>query len=332
MIVPMRAAITATGHYVPPDVYPNSHFTSRLDTTDEWIQSRTGIVERRFAKDGGTSDLAVAAARRCLDARGIAATAVDGVVIATMTPDRPLPSTAAIVQRKLGASRAWGFDVSAACSGFVYALIAAAKLVESGALRCALVCGADRMSTVIDPLDRATAVLFGDGAGAVLVEAVEDASVGLLDHVCAMDGAGEEALYIPSGGSLQPSSADTIAAREHFVVQDGPAVFKAAVTGMADITEAILTRNSLRGEDIAWLVPHQANRRIIEAVVKRLAFAREKVLINLDRYGNTVAATIPLGLSELNEQGKLAYGDRVVLSAFGAGYTAGAVYLRWAIR
>ena len=328
----MRAAITATGHYVPPDVYPNSHFTSRLETTDEWIRSRTGISERRFAKDGGTSDLAVAAARRCLDARGIGPTDVDGLIIATMTPDRPLPSTAAIVQRKLGASAAWGFDVSAACSGFVYALIAAAKLVESGALRCALVCGADRMSTVIDPLDRATAVLFGDGAGAVLVEPVDDERVGILDHVCAMDGGGEEVLYIPSGGSLQPSSAETVAAREHFVVQDGPAVFKAAVTGMADITDAILKRNALRHDDIAWLVPHQANRRIIEAVAKRLAFDLAKVLINLDRYGNTVAATIPLGLSELNEQGRLAYGDRVVLSAFGAGYTAGAVYLRWAVR
>ena len=190
----MRAAITATGHYVPPDVYTNDHFARRLETTDDWIRSRTGIMERRFAKDGGTSDLAVAAARRCLAARGLSAAAIDGIVVATMTPDRPLPSTAAIVQRKLGAVNAWGFDVSAACSGFVYALITVAKLVESGALRCALVCGADRMSTVVDPLDRATAVLFGDGAGAVLVEPVEDESVGILDHVCFMDGGGEEAL------------------------------------------------------------------------------------------------------------------------------------------
>jgi 3-oxoacyl-[acyl-carrier-protein] synthase-3 len=328
----MRAAITATGSYVPPDVYTNAHFTAHLETTDEWIRSRTGIVERRFAKDGGTSDLAVEAARRCLDARGVSAATVDSIVVATMTPDRPLPSTAAIVQRKLKAANAWGFDVAAACSGFVYALIAATKLVESGAVKRALVCGADRMSTVIDPTDRATAVLFGDGAGAVLVEPVDDDSVGILDHVCAMDGEGEEALYIPSGGSLRPPSGETIAAREHFVVQDGPAVFKAAVNGMTDITASILARNRLGGDVIDWLVPHQANRRIIEAVAKRLGFDLEKVVVNLDRFGNTVAATIPLGLAELHERGKLAYGDRVVLSAFGAGYTAGAVYLRWAIR
>lgn len=327
----MRAAITSTGHHVPDDVYPNAYFAERLDTTDQWIRSRTGIVERRFAAKGGTSDLAVAAAKRCLDARGIPAAAVDGIIVATMTPDRPLPSTAAIVQRKLGAMQAWGFDVSAACSGFIYALITAMKLVESGALRRALVCGADRMSTVIDPLDRATAVLFGDGAGAVLVEPIEDEALGLLDHVCFMDGGGEEALYIPSGGSLNPPSVSSVEAREHYVVQDGPAVYKAAVTGMAEVTEAILKRNALGCEDIDWLVPHQANRRIIEAVARRLGLDLAKVVINLDRYGNTVAGTIPLALSELHEQGRLAQGDRVVLSSFGAGYTSGAIYLRWAV-
>jgi 3-oxoacyl-[acyl-carrier-protein] synthase-3 len=326
-----RAAITATGHFVPPHIVPNAHFAERLDTSDEWIRSRTGIAERRVAADGATSDLAVAAARRCLDARGIAPERVDGIVVATMTPDRPLPSTAAIVQRKLGAVRAWGFDVAAACSGFVYALVTVAKLVETGALRCALVCGADRMSTVVDPRDRATAVLFGDGAGAVLVEPIEDEAVGILDHVCFMDGGGEEALHIPSGGSLKPASADTVAAREHFVVQDGPAVFKAAVTGMAEVTETILKRNALACEDLAWLIPHQANRRIIEAVARRLGVDLDRVVINLDRYGNTVAGTIPLGLSELHEHGRLAYGDRIVLSAFGAGFTSGAVYLRWAL-
>ena len=328
----MRAAITATGHHVPPDVRTNDYFAKRLDTTDEWIQSRTGIVERRFARGGATSDLAVAAARRCLDARGIAPAAVDGIVVATMTPDRPLPSTAAIVQRKLGAANAWGFDVSAACSGFIYALITAAKLVESGTLRCALVCGADQMSAVIDPLDRATAVLFGDGAGAVLVEPIADDTVGILDHVCFMDGGGEDALYIPSGGSASPASAESVAARGHFVVQDGPAVFRAAVTGMADVTEALLKRAGLAGAEVDWLVPHQANRRIIEAVAKRIGFDLARVVINLDRFGNTVAGTIPLGLSELNAQKRLAYGDRVVLTAFGAGYTSGAIYLRWAIR
>ena len=331
MIGGMRAAITATGHHVPDEIYPNAYFAERLETTDEWIRSRTGIEERRFASTGGTSDLAVAAARRCLEARGISAAAVDGIIVATMTPDRPLPSTAAIVQRKLGATHAWGFDVSAACSGFIYALITAAKLVESGALRCALVCGADRMSTVIDPLDRSTAVLFGDGAGVVLVEPIEDETVGLLDHVCFMDGSGEEALYIPSGGSLSPPTVASVQAREHYVVQDGAAVYKAAVTGMAEVTEAILKRNALTGDDVEWLVPHQANRRIIEAVAKRLGLDLKKVAINLDRYGNTVAGTIPLALSELNEQGRLAHGDRVVLSSFGAGYTSGAIYLRWAV-
>ena len=327
----MQAAITATGYYVPDDVYSNAYFAERLDTTDEWIRSRTGIVERRFAMKGATSDLAVGAARRCLDARGIAADAVDGIIIATMTPDRPLPSTAAIVQRKLGAMRAWGFDVSAACSGFIYALISAAKMVESRALRCALVIGADRMSTVIDPLDRSTAVLFGDGAGAVLVEPIESETLGLLDHVCAMDGGGEDALYIPSGGSLNPASPASVEAREHYVVQDGPAVYKAAVTGMADVTETLLARNALGCEQVDWLVPHQANRRIIEAVARRLGIDLAKVVINLDRYGNTVAGTIPLALAELHENGRLALGDRVVLSSFGAGYTSGAIYLRWAI-
>lgn len=327
----MRAAITATGHHVPAHVVTNDQFVSRLNTTDEWIRSRTGIVERRVATEGGTSDLAVEAARRCLEARGISAAAVDGLVIATMTPDRPLPSTAAIVQRKLGAVNAWGFDVSAACSGFIYALIAATKLVESGALRCALVCGADRMSTVIDPLDRATAVLFGDGAGAVLVEPIDDDGVGILDHVCFMDGGGEEALYIPSGGSLRPATAESVAAREHFVVQDGPAVFKAAVTGMAEVTETLLKRSTLACDEVDWIVPHQANRRIIEAVARRLGVDLAKVVINLDRYGNTVAGTIPLGLSELHTRGGLKYGDRVILTAFGAGYTSGAIYLRWAI-
>jgi 3-oxoacyl-[acyl-carrier-protein] synthase-3 len=327
----MRAAITATGHHVPAHVVTNEHFAKRLETTDQWIRSRTGIVERRVATEGGTSDLAVEAARRCLEARGISAAAVDGLVIATMTPDRPLPSTAAIVQRKLGAVNAWGFDVSAACSGFIYALIAATKLVESGALRAALVCGADRMSTVIDPLDRATAVLFGDGAGAVLVEPIEDDAVGLLDHVCFMDGGGEEALYIPSGGSLRPATAESVAAREHFVVQDGPAVFKAAVTGMAEVTETLLKRSTLACDEVDWIVPHQANRRIIEAVARRLGVDLAKVVINLDRYGNTVAGTIPLGLSELHARGGLKYGDRVILTAFGAGYTSGAIYLRWAI-
>jgi len=326
-----KAAITATGHYVPPDVYPNAWFEQRLDTTDAWIRERTGITERRFAKEGGASDLALPAARRCLEMRGIGAAALDCIIVATMTPDRPIPSTAAVLQAKLGAINAWGFDLAGACSGFVYALVTATKLVEGGAARRVLVCGADRMSSVIDPTDRATAVLFGDGAGAVLVEESEDADVGVLEHVCHMDGEGAAALYIPAGGSVQPPSAETVAQRRHFVVQDGPAVFKSAVVGMAAVTEELLKRADLKLEDVVWMVPHQANRRIIEAVARRLGLPLERVVINLDRYGNTVAATIPLGLSEWHTEGRLAYGDRIVLAAFGAGFTSGAVYLRWAI-
>ncbi len=327
----MRAAITATGHYLPPDVYPNAYFERRLDTTDAWIRSRTGIAERRFAAAGGTSDLIVPAAQRCLQVRGISPTAVDCIIVATMTPDRLCPSTAAVVQRKLGATHAWGFDVAGACSGFVYGLVVAAKLVESGAAGRVLLCGADRMSSVVNPEDRATAVLFGDGAGTVLVEPAEDESVGILDHVCHMDGEGELSLYIPAGGSVEPASADSVAKRLHFVVQDGPAVFKAAVVGMAEVTEEILKRNDVAVADLAWLVPHQANRRIIEAVAKRLGLGVDRVVINLDRYGNTVGATIPIALSEWNERGRFKHGERVVLSAFAAGFTAGSVYLRWAI-
>ena len=326
-----RAAITAIGHYVPPDVYPNAWFEQRLDTTDAWIRGRTGIVERRFASEGGASDLALPAARRCLEMRGIEAGALDCIIVATMTPDRPIPSTAALLQAKLGAINAWGFDLVGACSGFVYALVTATKLVEGGAARRVLVCGADRMSSVIDPTDRATAVLFGDGAGVVLVEMSENDEVGVFEHVCHMDGEGAAALHIPAGGSLIPASAESVAHRQHFVVQDGATVFKAAVIGMAEVTEELLKRADLKLDDVAWMVPHQANRRIIEAVARRLGLPLERVVINVDRYGNTVAATIPLGLSEWHDEHRLAYGDRIVLAAFGAGFTSGAVYLRWAI-
>ena len=271
------------------------------------------------------------AARRCLDARGISPAAVDCIIVATMTPDRLCPSTAAVVQRKLGAIHAWGFDLAAACSGFVYGLIVATKLIASGAAHGVLLSGADRMSSVVNPEDRATAVLFGDGAGTVLIEPVGDESVGILDYVCQMNGEGESLLYIPAGGSVEPASAASVGERRHYVVQDGPAVYKAAVIGMAEVTEEILKRNDMPAvADLGWLVPHQANRRIIEAVAKRLGLGLDRVIINLDRYGNTVAATIPIALSEWHERGRFAHGDRVVLSAFGAGFTAGSVFLRWA--
>ena len=248
-----------------------------------------------------------------------------------MTPDRLCPSTAAVVQRKLGAIHAWGFDLAAACSGFVYGLIVATKLIESGAARRVLLCGADRMSSVVNPEDRATAVLFGDGAGTVLIEPVEDESVGILDYVCHMNGEGNHlSTSLPGGASSPPAPLQSGRGR-HYVVQDGPAVSRPP-SGMAEVTEEILKRNDMTAADLAWLVPHQANRRIIEAVAKRLGLGLDRVIINLDRYGNTVAATIPIALSEWNERGRFAHGDRVVLSAFGAGFTAGSVFLRWAIR
>src|SRR2546425_78154 len=265
----MRAAITATGHYLPPDVYTNASFERQLDTTDAWIQSRTGIAARRFASAGGTSDLIVPAASRCLDTRGISPAAVDCIIVATMTPDRLCPSTAAVVQRKLGAIHAWGFDLAGACSGFVYGLIVATKLVESGAVRRLLLCGADRMSSVVDSADRATAVLFGDGAGTVLIEPVEDESVGIFDHVCHMNGEGELSLYIPAGGSVEPASADSVAKRLHFVVQDGPAVFKAAVVGMAEVTEEILKRNDVAVAGLARLAAPHADRGTLEGRARR---------------------------------------------------------------
>ena len=246
----MRAAITATGHHLPPDIYPNAYFDQQLDTTDAWIRSRTGIAERHFASAGGTSDLIVPAACRCLAARGISAAAVDCIIVATMTPDRLCPSTAAIVQRKLGATHAWGFDLAGACSGFVYGLIVAAKLVESGAARRLLLCGADRMSGVVDPEDRATAVLFGDGAGSVLIEAVEDESVGILDHIFHMDGEGELSLYIPAGGSVEPVNADSVAKRRHYLVQDGrpaaPDVARVASSSAEVLSVLSVTRHPSR--------------------------------------------------------------------------------------
>ena len=323
----MRAAITASGHYVPDGVYPNAYFEGRLDTTDQWIRSRTGIAERRFTSEGGTSDLAVPAAQRCLDRRGLSPAAVDCLIVATMTPDRLCPSTAAAVQRKLGAVNAWGFDVAAACSGFIYSLVVATKLVEAGTARRVLVCGADRMSSVIDPIDRTTAVLFGDGAGAVLVEAVDDESVGILDAVCRMDGEGEECLYIPAGGSVEPATAESVGARRHYVLQDGATVFKAAVVGMAEVTEELLKRNELALADIAWLVPHQANRRIIEATAERMQMPMERVMMTIHKYGNTTAATIPLSLWDY--ESRLKEGDRLMLAAFGGGFTWAGAYVKW---
>ncbi len=327
----MNAVITAVAHNVPPDVYDNVWFESKIDTNDEWIKTRTGITERHFAFEGGVTDILLPAAQRVLDQRGITAQDIDLIIIATITGDRVFPSSAAILQRKLGATNAWGFDLAGACSGFLYALVTGAKLVESGAVKRALILGGDKMSSILNFEDRTTCVLFGDGGGAVLLEASEDESFGVVDHILHMDGRGEDFLHQKAGGSLRPPSIETVTNREHFVYQEGQAVFKSAVKGMADVSYEIMKRNNLTADDVAWLVPHQANLRIIDATADRMGLSRDKVMINIDRYGNTTAGTIPICLSELHLHKKVSKGDYLVLSSFGAGYTWGSVLVRWSI-
>ena len=328
----MRAAITSIGHYVPPDILSNRFFESSLDTSDEWIRSRTGIAERRIARLGGTSDLIVPAALQCLSARGIPADDLDCIIVATVTPDYVFPSTAAKVQAGIGAWKAWGFDISAACCGFIMALIVATRFVETGAARKVLVCGADKMTSVTNYEDRLSAVLFGDAAGVALVEQSNDETVGVIDHVAQMDGRHVTDLYMPAGGSVRPASYETIANKQHYLVQDGSSVFKAASAGMVKTTQELLGRNGLSPDDVQWLVPHQANKRIIEAVGKKIGMSSDRVMCNIEHYGNTSSATIPLCLSEWMEKGELHKGDNVILTSFGAGYTSAALYLRWAIR
>lgn len=327
-----KASITAVGYYVPPEVYPNTYFEDKLETTDEWIRTRTGIHERRFAFGVPTSDLLVAAAERCIANRGIDRQQIDCILCATITPDHTFPSTACIVQNKLGIKGAWGFDLSAACSGFLFALETARRMVESGGARCVLICSGDRMSSILNFEDRTTAVLFGDGAGAVLVEASDDPEIGIIDSVLHIDGSGGECLYMPAGGSAKPTSIETVQNREHYVVQDGKAVFKSAVVGMADVSVEMMKRNNLTSDDIQWLVPHQANLRIIDATASRMGLDKEKIMVNIQRYGNTTAGTIPLCLGEWQEHGKIQYGDGVILASFGAGYTWGSIYLRWGVK
>ncbi len=325
-----RAIITSVGHYVPPDAYDNHYFEEFLDTNDQWIRERTGIVERRFAKEGATSDLAVPAIRTCLERRGVSPEEIDCIVVATVTPDMFFPSTACVIQRKIGASKAWGFDLSGACSGFLFALVTGAQFIESGMHRKVLVVGADKMSSILDFEDRNTCILFGDGAGAVLLEPSEEEGYGLLDFDLHIDGAGEPYLHMRGGGSLNPPTTDTVANKMHYVFQDGRAVFKEAVIGMAEVAENIMKKNDLAAEDVRWLVPHQANLRIIKATADRMGLSMDRVMVNIDRYGNTTAGTLPICLSEWWENGELAKGDNVVLATFGAGYTWGSGWLRWA--
>ena len=328
---PYSANITGVGMYVPEKVLDNKYFESILDTNDEWIRTRTGISERRVLEEGGTSVLATKAVEDLLKSTNTDPMDVDAIIVATITPDMAFPATAALVQDNIGAKNAWGYDLSAACSGFLFAMQSGTSLIESGQYKKVVVVGAEKMSAILDYTDRNTCLLFGDGAAAVLLEPSEDLSIGVQDSILRTDGSGRNALFMKAGGSLHPASHETVDNREHFVYQDGKAVFKVAVKGMADISVEIMEKNGLKSEDIAYLVPHQANLRIIDATAKRMGIPPEKVTINIAKYGNTTAATIPLCLAEYYRDGKFKKGDNLILAAFGAGYTWGSMHIVWGI-
>ena len=329
---PVRAKISSVGSYVPPRLLTNADLEKMVATNDQWITERTGIRERHLVDKGiATSDLAVEAAKVCLSRRGIDASEIEAIIIATVTPDMAFPATACLVQDKLGAPHAWGFDLSAACSGFPYALQVGAKLIESGAHKKVLVIGSDVMSSIIDYTDRATCIIFGDGAGAVLLEPCDEAvgEVGLIDFFHEVDGSGAVSLNMPAGGSALPTSHATVDAKQHFVHQDGQAVYKFAVRKMSEISETVLTRNGVTGADLGCFIPHQANKRIILSTAERLGMPEDRVVINIDRYGNTTAGTIPIAMNTALEEGRLKKGDLVLLASVGAGFTAAATLLRW---
>ncbi|HXQ24771.1 MAG TPA: beta-ketoacyl-ACP synthase III [Candidatus Acidoferrales bacterium] len=327
----IAAKITGVAGYVPPRVVTNADIEKIVDTTDEWIRTRTGIRERHFAEPGvASSHLGTEAAKKLLALKGLRPEEIDMIVVATVTPDMLFPATACLIQDRLGATHAWGFDLSAACSGFAYALTVGAQFVGAGTHKKVLVIGSDVMTSILDFKDRATCVLFGDGAGAVLLEPAASDREGIIDFVHEIDGSGGCNLYMPAGGSLHPPSPETIEKRMHYVHQEGQQVFKYAVRRMSELACQILERNGVSSRDLALVVPHQANLRIIRAMQERLGLDDSKVLINIDRYGNTTAATIPLGLVDAVEQKRLRKGDLVLLIAVGAGYTTGAVLMRWA--
>jgi 3-oxoacyl-[acyl-carrier-protein] synthase-3 len=327
-----NAKVTAVSHYVPPKVLTNTDLEKTLDTSDEWIRTRTGIRQRHVASPGqATSDLAAEAVQILLKQRGISAEAIECIIVATVTPDMFFPSTACILQHKIGARNAWGFDLSGACSGFVYALSTASQFVHCGTYRNVLVVGADVMTSILNPNDRSTYVLFGDGAGAVLVEATEPGEHGILDFVLRSDGSGGKYLMMPGGGSLNPSNHETVDKKMHFVHQDGRAVFKCAIPGMAEVSMEILKRNNICVTELALYVPHQANSRIVSAAVDKIGIDENKVVMNIDRYANTTAATIPIGLSEAYRDKRVRKRDLVLLASFGAGFTSGSLLLRWTL-
>jgi 3-oxoacyl-[acyl-carrier-protein] synthase III len=330
--VPVRAKISALGTWTPPRLLTNADLEKMVETSDEWITSRVGIKERHIVEPGmATSHMSVEAAKRCLAERGIDPTGVEVIIVGTVTPDMLFPATACLVQDRLGAKGAWGFDLSAACSGFVYALQMGCKLVESGAQKRVLVIGSDTMSSIIDYTDRATCVLFGDGAGAVLVEPAAAGEIGMIDFHHEIDGSGACSLFMPGGGSLHPPSHETVDKKMHYVHQDGQAVYKFAVRKMVEATETILQRNGITGADLGCFISHQANRRIITSTADRLGLPEDKVIINIDRFGNTTCATIPLAMETARQEGHLKKGDLVLIASVGAGFTVGAALLRWEI-
>jgi len=326
----IAAKITGVAGFVPPTVQTNADLERIVDTNDEWIRTRTGIRERHIAQPGvASSHMATEAAKELLAQTNTDPAEIDLIVLASVTPDMFFPATACLIQERIGAKNAWGFDLSAACSGFVYALTVGAHFVGAGTHKKALIIGSDKMTSILDYKDRATCVLFGDGAGAVLVEPARDGE-GILDFTHDVDGSGGQFLYMPAGGSLNPSSVETVEKRMHYVHQEGSQVFKYAVRRMAEMAAHLLERNGLKGEDLALVVPHQANLRIIRATQERLGLPDERVMVNIDRYGNTTAGTIPLGLRDALAQGRLRKGDLVMLVAVGAGYTSGGMLMRWA--
>ena len=325
----IRAAITAVGGYVPDDKLTNADLEKMVDTSDEWIRTRTGVSERRILKGvgKGTSDLGAPAVLELCKKKDIDPSDIDCLICCTVTPNMTFPATANIICDKIGAVNAWSFDLGAACSGFLYGLTTAAMYIESGRYRKVVVVGADKMSAIVDYSDRTTCVLFGDGAAAVLLEPSDDEN-GVLDSILKSDGSGAKYLHMKAGGSVKPASIETVTSKQHYIYQEGQAVFKFAVKGMADVSAELIERNNLTGDDIAWLVPHQANKRIIDATANRMGLSSEKVMLNIERFGNTTSGTIPLCLWEW--ESRLKKGDYLVLAAFGGGFTWGATLVRWA--
>ena len=325
----ITAAITGIHGYVPDYILTNKELETMVDTNDEWITSRTGVKERRILKGEGrgSSDMGAEAVKGLLKKTNTAAEEIDLIICATATPDMLFPSTACIIADKVGATNCFAYDLMAACSGFLYSLATASKFIETGAYKKVIVVGADKMSSIVDYTERSTCIIFGDGSGAVLLEPSED-GLGIQDSILKSDGSGRNFLHLKAGGSVKPASHETIDAKEHFIFQDGQTVFKAAVKSMADVSEEIMNRNNLTADDVSWLVPHQANKRIIDATARRMGVGEDKVMLNIQRYGNTTNATIPLCLWEWEKQ--LNKGDNIILAAFGGGFTWGSIYLKWA--